>query len=304
LATNGTVTFVLANAGDAGVSDLDQAHAAAILGSSQNRFLRAVFATLGTQRSVATYLRLLARRFAAAWYWWERPNNENFYYYRVHARVLQVLPLTFTTVAPLAALGLVLALPAWRRCLALYLLVMTNLAVLILAIVLSRYRVAFAAALLPFAALALVRVAEWVADRRFARAAAAAAGIASLSLWTARDRPAGTTRVRVTDVLVAHTAYYLPLIKQADQAGDWVGAAAVFREALAHEPAEVRRLGASRPARGGDEMALCQVFSRLHAGYAQRLRAAGEVEAAAREEQRSRELYEAMGLAAGRGPAP
>jgi hypothetical protein len=253
---------------------------------------------------VAAYAGLLARRFAAAWHWWERPNNENFYYYGVHARVLRVLPFTFTIVAPLAAAGLVLALTAWRRCLALCLLLMTHLAVLVVAIPLSRYRVAFAAALLPFAALALVRVAEWVEGRHFVRAGAAAAGIAALSLWTARDRPLGTTRVRVTDVLVAYAAYYTPLIKKADQAGDFAGAAAVFRESLAHEPPDVRRLGASRPARGGDELALCQVFSRLHAGYAQRLRAAGDAAGAAREEQRSRELFEAMGPLAGHGPPP
>jgi 4-amino-4-deoxy-L-arabinose transferase-like glycosyltransferase len=304
LATNGTVTFVLANARDADVSASDIAHAPAILGSSQNRLLPAVAATLRTQPGVAAYLGLLARRFGGAWHWWERPNNENFYYYGVHARVLRVLPLTFTVVAPLAAAGLVLALPAWRRCLALYLLVAASLTVLVLALVLSRYRVAFAAALIPFAALTLVRVAEWVALRRFARAAAAAAAIAALSLWTARPRPAGTTRVRVADVFAAYNVYYMPLIRKADEAGDWAGAAAIFRESLAYEPPEVRRLGASRPARGAGEIALCQLFSRLHSGYARRLRAAGDAEGVAREERRSNELYEAMGSAAQRGPVP
>jgi hypothetical protein len=302
LATNGAVAFVLANAGHAGVTEWDLAHAPAILGSTQNRFLPSAAAALRTQRSVASYLRLLARRFGAAWHWYERPNNENFYYYRVHAPILRVLPLTFTVVAPLAAVGLFLALPARRRCLALYLLVLTHLAVLVLAFVLSRYRVALAAALLPFAALALVRVAEWVAQARFARAAAAAALIAALSMGTARDRPAGTTRVRVTDVLVAYSAYYMPLIKKADEAGDAARAAAVFRESLAHEPPEARRLGAARPARGAEEMALGQVFARLHAGYADRLRAAGDAAGAVREEQRSRELSDAVGAVAAPRP--
>jgi hypothetical protein len=301
IATNGTVTFVLANAADAGTTEWDLGHAPAILGSSQNRFLPAAAGALKTQPSVAHYVRLLGRRFAAAWHWYESPNNENFYYYGLHARVLRVLPFTFTLVAPLAAVGLLLALPGWRRCLALYLLVLTHLAVLVLAFVLSRYRVALAAALIPFAALALVRMAAWLEDRRYGRAAATAAAIALLSLWTAKDRPAGTTRVRVADVLAAYSDYYLPLIHKAEQENDWARAAAVLRESLAHEPPEVRRLGASRPARGADEIGLCQVFSRLHAAYAQRLRAAGDASAAAREERRSEELSVAMGPGFSRG---
>jgi dolichyl-phosphate-mannose-protein mannosyltransferase len=301
-ATNGTVTFVLANAADAGTVDWGLGHAAAILGASQNRLLPAAVATLRTHATAASYAWLLARRFAAAWYWFETPNNENFYYYRIHAGVLRALPLTFAGVAPLAAAGLLLAWPAWRRCLALYLLVLTDLAVLVTTFVLSRYRIAFAAALIPFAALALVRLTEWLAERRLGRAAAVAVAIAGLSLATARARPAGTTRVRVSDVLAAYRDYYIPRIREADRKSDWAGAAAVFRESLAHEPPEVRRLGASRPARGGGEMGLCQVLSRIHAGYAERLRAAGDAQTAAGEERRSRELSAAMG--AGFGPRP
>src|SRR5437773_346346 len=85
----------------------------------------------------------------------------------------------------------------------------------------------------------------------------------------------GPTRVRVSDVLAAYRDYYIPRIRQADQGRDWARSAAVFRESLTHEPPEVQRLGASRPARGTGEIALCQVLSGIHAGYAERLRAAG-----------------------------
>lgn len=302
LATNGTVTFVLANAEDAGTVDWGLGHTAAILGASNNRLLPAAVLTLRTHAGVWSYARLLAARFAAAWYWFETPNNENFYYYRLHAGVLRALPLTFAAVGPLAAAGLVLAVPAWRRCLALYLLVLTDLAALVMTFVLSRYRVALAAALLPFAALALVRLMEWMVARRWGRAAAAAVVIAVLALAMGAPRPAGTTRVRVSDVLAAYRDYYIPRIREADEKSDYARAAAVFRESLAHEPPEVRRLGPSRPARGAGEISLCQVLSRIHAGYAERLRAAGDAEAAAREERRSQELTQALGPATGPGP--
>lgn len=296
-AANGTVTFVLANAADAQPTAWDLGHAAAILGASRS-LLPTAAATLRTHAGAGSYVRLLGQRFAAAWYWFEAPNNENFYYYRLHAGVLRALPLTFAAVAPLAAAGLLLSWPVRRRCLALYLLVLSGLAVLVTAFVLSRYRIAFAAALVPFAALTLVRLAEWVAARRVGRAAAMAAALGALSLVTAKERPAGTTRVRLSDVVATFTDYYLPRIREADHRGDWTQSAAVFRDSLAHEPPEVRRLGASRPARGDGEIALGQMLSRVHAGYADRLRAAGQPEAADREEQRSRELSLASGAAA------
>ena len=289
-ATNGTVTFILANAADAGTTDWGIGHAAAILAASGNRSWPAVAATLRTHASPAGWLRLWGRRFAAAWYWFEAPNNENFYYYRLYAPVLRVLPLTFTVVAPLALVGLALAWPARRRCLALYLLVGVSLAVVVGTFVLSRYRVALAAGLLPFAALTLVCVGRWLAGRSLGRAAAAAAAVAGIAVFTARDRPAGTTRVRVSDVLAAYQTYYLPRAKEAEARGDFAASAAVFRESLLHEPPEVRRLGPGRPPRGGGEMALSSLLSRIHSGYADRLRAAGDSAPAAREDERSREL--------------
>jgi len=289
-ATNGTVTFVLANAADAGTTDWGLGHAAAILAASNNRMWPAMAATLGTHASPGGWLRLLAGRFAAAWYWFEAPNNENFYYYRLHARVLRFLPLTFTAVAPLALVGLVLSWPARRRCLPLYLLVLTSLAVVVLTFVLSRYRVALAVAVLPFAALTLVCLGRWLAGGRGSRAAVTAAAVTVLALFTARDRPAGTTLVRVPDVLAPYQGYYLPRVKEADARGDFAASAAVFRESLLHEPPEVRRLGPGRPPRGGGDMALSQLLSRIHAGYADRLRAAGDAAGAAREDARSREL--------------
>src|SRR6185503_20834170 len=75
-ATNGTVTFILANAEDAGTVDWGLGHAAAILGASQNRLLPAAAATLRTHASVRSYLWLLARRFGAAWYWFETPTTK------------------------------------------------------------------------------------------------------------------------------------------------------------------------------------------------------------------------------------
>ena len=289
-ATNGTVTFALANAADSGTTEWGVGHAAAILAATDNRAWPVVAATLRTHDSPAGWLRLLARRLAAAWYWFEAPNNENFYYYRLHAPVLRFLPLTFTVVAPLALVGLALSWPARRRGLALYLLVLISLAVVVGTFVLSRYRVALAAALLPFAALTLVCLGRWLAARRPLPAAAALAAIAVVAFFSARDLPEGSTRVRVSDVLAAYQGYYLPLAKQAEARGDLAGSAAVFRESLLHEPPEVRRLGPGRPPRGGGEMALSRMFSRLHAGYAERLRATGDGAGAAREEERSREL--------------
>ncbi len=136
----GPITFLAANAED---YPTDRGfwvsrHTAEIMVKADGRLLPVVVETLRTHPGPASYLRQLAAKFGAVWHWYEKPNNENFYYYRLHASVLRFLPVTFLLIAPLSAVGLVLAARRLRQHAALYLLVVTTVAQLLLFYVISR----------------------------------------------------------------------------------------------------------------------------------------------------------------------
>ena len=142
-----------------------------ILAESGNRFVPAILGTLRTHPSVWGYLRQLGGKLAWTWHWYEIPNNENFYYYRLHSAVLRYLPVTFFILAPLGILGLLVAAPRFVSCGTLYCLVLTSFIPLITFYVLSRFRAPLMAALIPFAALSLWRTCEWIIHREWRKAA-------------------------------------------------------------------------------------------------------------------------------------
>jgi tetratricopeptide (TPR) repeat protein len=157
-----------------------------VMAKSEGSFGPTVAETLKTHESVPAFGLLLLKKFLALWHWLELPNNSSFYFYRLNAGILRILPFTFLLVGPLALVGLVLALPRAGAVAPLYLLVLTHLVPLVLTFSLSRYRVPLAGALLPFAALTVVRLVEWLERRTapdVAKAGLTAAGLAVISLF-------------------------------------------------------------------------------------------------------------------------
>ena len=290
-----TITFINANA--AGFSPDEgfrvSKHAAAIMANTDGAFIPAAMETLKTHPTSWSYLKLLGSKFAAVWNWYEVPNNQNFYYFRLHSRILRDLPVTFLILAPLSLVGLALAAGGRLRCGPLYLAVAANLGSLLLADVFSRLRIPLVALLIPFAALTAVRILEWLRAGRAGRAAAAIAAVLLLSLWTMRPLPDQRPLIRGVDYCVPYGAYYYPLAEKAMKEGDWPRVADILGGSLQYEPAVVKEMGVARPPRNEDETLLAGFFARVHQQYAQALLLAGRQDAALEQAERAAALRQA-----------
>jgi hypothetical protein len=298
LPSAGAIFFICANAEDtmpeAG-SYFSIQHGAAIMGETGGRFLPSVIATLQTLPTTWSYLKLLWRKFALMWHWYELPNNTNFYYYRLHSKVLRYLPVTFLLLSPLSLVGLALAVGRRLPCWPLYLAVAGNMAILLLFTVLSRFRAPLMALLLPFAALTLVQIAAWVWSRRWAASLAAILAVCLLSLWTMRPLPARQMLIRPADYIMPYYFYYYPLVQQYAAKGDWPRAARLAAESLRLEPEVIRQLNGSHPARTQEEARLAQWFAGVHQLYAQTLEKTGS-DFVREQERRATDLKEAARL--------
>jgi len=258
-------------------------HVGRILSESDGDATTMVRAALATHPGVRSYLGQLWRKLTMAWRWYEVPNNTNFYYYRLHSRVLALLPVTFALLSPLALLGLALALPRMRQLATLYLLAGALLAPLLVFYVLSRFRVSFAVALIPFAALAMVTLLRWATEGRWARLGAALAVLAALGAWTSRPLGPDHPLIRRADWVVPLEVYYAPRMEDDFRRRDWRAAVALLDRALALEPPVVTALRAGEPAEDDEAVQYASVFGMVHFRLAQALARAGDAERAARE---------------------
>lgn len=290
-----TITFINANAAgfSPGEGFFVSKHAAAIMANTDGAFIPAAIETLKTHPTPWSYLKLLGSKFAAVWNWYEVPNNQNFYYFRLHSRILRDLPVTFLILAPLSLVGLALAAGGRLPCWPLYLAVAVNLGSLLLADVFSRLRIPLVALLIPFAALAAVRILEWLRAGRAARAAAAMAAVLLLSLWTMRPLPEQRPLIRGVDYCVPYGAHYYPLAEKAMKEGDWPRVAEILAGSLRYEPAVVHRMGVDRSAGNEEETLLAGFFARVHQQYAQALLLAGRQDAALEQAERAAALLSA-----------
>jgi hypothetical protein len=293
LASNAAPTFLIANSVDAGYVNWGMRHVGPLLGQTDNAFWPTVVATLKTHPSVFSYLRLIGQKAFSTWFWYEEPNNVNFYYGQLHSRVLASLPVSFGLFAPLALVGLVLALPRFRRRAPLYFLVLTNLTVLYVFFVFARFRLPLAAALLPFAGFGGQQLIRFVLTRRWRSAGALVIALAAVGLLTAGPSLESVPRVRNADVEVGHIVYYDVRVGAALARGDFNAAAAVIAESLAHQPPEVRALGPTRPTRTPQEAELGAFYAAVHEQHARVLREAGRLAEARRQSRRATDLRRA-----------
>ena len=296
-ATGGPATFVTANTRDADYGSMGLDHAGRILGESGNAFLPAAVAALKTHPSPTSYLGLLWAKVLAMGHWYEIPNNTNYHYGRLHSRVLRALPVSFGVIGPLGVVGLVLALRPRRRCGPLLLLLMTNLAVVLLFFVYARFRLPLAAALLPFAGLTVSCLAAWVKERRWSAAGLTLAVLAVLAAHALGPLDPGHPVVRPVDVIAVHQHYYAPRIEEALSRGDWAAATDLVDRMLSAQPAVVRGMGDSRPARSPEQAALARLYAQAHRNRAELSRRAGRSEQARVHLRRAEELKRAAALA-------
>ena len=296
LSSVGGLVFLESNAVDfrPGVGFVVSEQTPTIMGATGGRFWPTVSLTLETHPDRWSVLRMLGGKMRTLWHWYEMPNNSNFYFFRLHAPVLHLLPVTFFVLSPLGLVGLGLGLRWLSRAWPLYLMVACHVTHLLVFYTLSRLRIPLLPALAPFAALTLVELGRSLATGRIVWAAAVAGAALALGTWTGRPLPPGVTLVGAVDYWAAYQTYYKPLIDEAQRDGDEGRAADVFRASLAFEPAEVRGVDAAHPAAAGSTADLVTLFASVHEAFAEELARGGQAEEAQREAERARELKAAL----------
>jgi len=245
---------------------------------SDGKFLPALKLSVGSHQSAWSFAGLLARKFAKYWQWYEEPDNQNFYYFRLYSRMLR-WSLTLYLLAPLIIAGMAIALPAIERCALLYAVAATGMAMGLVGSPVARYRAGYLAAGIPFAAFAVVRAFEWWRAREYGPAAAVSIGVVAMFLWTSRPLPQGRPEIRASDYLAPFYFYWIPEHTAATQSGQWRRAAEILEDSLRVVPEDV-----------GRNRELAQAYSQVHGQLAQDLFQAGDPTGAAREAQRAQEL--------------
>jgi 4-amino-4-deoxy-L-arabinose transferase-like glycosyltransferase len=289
----GAITFILSNTENFPPEEgffIDLKHAPLIMEETGGRFLPALVKTLKTHSTPWDYLKLLWRKFAVMWHWYEIPNNTNFYYYRLHSSVLRFTPFTFWILAPLSMVGLAIAVGRRIPCYPLYLFVLSNMTIMLLFYVISRFRLPLLVALLPFAALAVVQITQWLVNRQVVISMGAITALVLLSLWTMRPLPANIPLIRPADYIMAYSVQYVHLLQEAQERQDWFRLAEILESILRDEPIVVRQMSFVRPPKNQEEARLASHFGLIHQHYARALQLARRPLAAADQSRRAHEL--------------
>ncbi len=176
-----------------------------------------------------TFLSRMVMKTVHFWSAYEVPQIEHFHYFRRYSAPLRLPVPTFGLVGALSIVGMVLAWRRRREWALPYVFVASYSFATILFFVLDRYRIPIVPGLLPFAALAALAAWDAVRDRRLARAATLAGGLAATALLMHAnvygvDEDAGVAQVIYRQGIVA------------DSQGRYADAVAHYREALALDP--------------------------------------------------------------------
>jgi 4-amino-4-deoxy-L-arabinose transferase-like glycosyltransferase len=273
------LNFVIANSAGATIETdfMSIRDVPEIFETSEGRFLPSALGALRTHARPFAYAGYLVSKLGEALHWYEVPNNENFYYYRLHAPVLRWLPVGFLVVAPLAIVGLGFAFRHPGPAALVLALAAIHLAALALFLPYGRIRIPLVAAMLPFAGLALERVVAAIRGRRFGALLGPSLVAVAVVAWAARPIPGERPLIRPTDYAAAYWVDYDERIEQAQVAGDHNRAAAILEESLRVEPRWVHARGPGHPPRTDAETAILKLFAGVRERRADALRRAGRV---------------------------
>lgn len=223
--------------------DVSLVYVPRIMAACGGRMLPAAVGAWQTHPGILSVLRQAGQKLGWAWRWYEKPNNENLYYFELHSRVLRNLPISFAVIGPLGFVGLLLALRRTASHTVLLLMAATCFLPLVLFYVLSRFRAPFVAILVPFAAYACVKIADECRRRRIVGAATMIAIVAAAAVWTTRPLPPGMPLIRPADYAAPVAIYYVPEAQAAARRGQWGRAADLMAEALSEEAPFLRDIG-------------------------------------------------------------
>jgi 4-amino-4-deoxy-L-arabinose transferase-like glycosyltransferase len=290
------VTFLTANAHDSYPRGFFiTRETAPVLAKTRGALVPTVIETLRTHPP-GGYLKLLWRKLDALLHWYEMPNNANFYYYRLHSRILRYLPVTFLILAPLVIVGIGVAIYERQDCMPLYLLVGVHVISMLLTCVLARFRAPLIWASMPFAAYAIVRIVEGLRRRETRQTIILCGSLVLISLWTMRGLPQDLTLIRTADYGSAYRVYYEPRILAATAEENWPEVVSIFEESLQHEPQFIRELSPSRLPRNESERTTTLFFAKIRSWYADALEHAGRYDEAHTVARRAEEMSRLSGI--------
>ncbi len=257
---SGAITFVVANNVDYPVRGgfslaIDQI--GQIMCATGGRLASAVATTLSAH-SPWSYAVVLWHKFDEAWFWYEIPNNANFYYLRLHAAALDAMPVTFFWLAPLGLVGLALAWRDRKRVWPIYAVAVWAVSMLTMFLVLGRLRAVLVAAMIPFAALTLVRLVRSSRPWRILLA------IVLLGAWTGRPLPADVPLISVTDWFTPYWTTYEGRVRALMAHDDMLGAARAMQESFQYEPEFSEMDRANGQLVNSSDRAAARAFAEMH----------------------------------------
>ncbi|MDP8248295.1 MAG: tetratricopeptide repeat protein [Candidatus Tritonobacter lacicola] len=215
-------------------------------------------------------LKLLALKLALFWNSYEIADNHNLYFFKTLFPVLRAAPLGFGIIGPLGLFGMVLFMRNWRKCLVLYLFILSYMVSVVIFYVSARFRLPAVPFLILFASASLVTLYDWLRDGRWRYLIPALASLAILCVIV------GGWRV-CPDYLTLYPpirfdAEYYNLGETYNKAGQPREALATYRKAIEINPmhaAAYNNLGSLYDSLGKKEEAIESFRSatRINPGY-------------------------------------
>jgi len=209
----GAISFILTNYNgyNGKTNAVDTEKSVDLMMASKLQMGSAIQKTLQTHDSPQAYVKFLWQKFEVVWNGFEISDNANFYYYRLHAPILQFLFFSFYWIAPLGIIGFFLALfhqrQFWKP---IYAFAIMQIALLIVFFVLSRLRLPLISVMIPFAAYALV----YAFENRNKVSAALLIGVILLAFWV--HRPLQSSKIRYADYAIPYHIYYKDILRKAE----------------------------------------------------------------------------------------
>ncbi|MBL0053674.1 MAG: glycosyltransferase family 39 protein [Bacteroidetes bacterium] len=266
-----------------------------IIDKTGGKTLPSLIDAIQTHPSIMSYVTLLAKKLALVFHWYEFPNNKNFYYYRIHAPVLNYTFVNLIFIAPLAFIGIILSIMQRRKLWALYLLLCMHLFLLVAFLVLSRYRIPFEAALIPFSGFAIAELIKNI-QIKIQLALIMLGGIIILAFAVGRPLPQSITFIRGVDYQQPFNFYYGPMIDKEIAKDDNEAAMKIMKKFMELEPDDVREMNATSPKLNDYQLVLARVYQDFHFKYSKLSERAGDIQTAKNEDARATELQEIVVL--------
>lgn len=235
---------------------------------SKAQTFAAIFATLETYPNIGEFVLLLFKKFASIWYWYESPNNINFYYFQEHLPILQYFPSRFWWIAPLGIVGLFVAFIKNKssRFHPIYGLLLVHITLMTVFFIHARLRLPLVAALIPFAAFMAMYVIRNLLNRNF-QIGYLLGLVILIGIFANRPLPKNQTKIRVEDFVVAYDNYYRPIVHQALMDKKAIFAKNTLEQFLEERPEFIDKVEAGKRANSTFEKEIAWLYSSVYAIY-------------------------------------